>query len=266
MKTLGLVSLNVVVLFALAVALCYGSQGYEYIVDEHTTGLWHMNEGEGMEAIDASPNGFNGEIQGVAQWGEEGWKKEGEPDHSFAFDGNTRINVGFIPELINPASNSITIEAWVYPENLNGWHVICSHWSGPEGAYHFACDNALPQASVNTENGKASLRGAAITPQDWYHFAISYDSDSGDVTLYVDGKVAAEKAGHGGKMKNLNTGFDMIIGSKHDRSFSWLGMMDEVRISNIARAPEELSPNLKGSQSVYHHGNLVLTWGAIKER
>lgn len=252
--------------FALVTALCYGSQGYEYIVDENTTGLWHMNEGDGMEAIDASPNGFNGAVQGVAQWDEEGWKKEGEPGHSFLFDGNTGIIIGNIPELINPESNSITIEAWVYPENLGGWHVICSHWSGPEGAYHFAMDNALPQCSINTDNGKSSLRGAAIAPQDWYHIAATYDSDSGDMTLYVNGEVAAENAGHGGKMKNLNTGFNVVIGSKHGSPFPWLGMIDEVRISNIARAPEELSPNLKSLQSVSPHDNLVLTWGAIKER
>ncbi len=266
MKTLVIVSLNVVFLLMLSISLCYGSQGFEYMVDEHTVGLWHMNEGAGEEALDASPNGFNGEVRGNAQWGEEGWKVEGDPGHSFVFDGNTLINLGYVEELVKPESNSITIEAWVYPENLSGWHVICSNWSGPEAAYHFACDNALPQASINTDKGKASLRGAAIQPQDWYHFAISYDSDSGDVTLYVAGEVAAEKPGHGGRITDFDNGYDVVIASKHDSSYKWLGMLDEVRISDIARAPEELSPNLKGPQSVSPLGSLVLTWGAMKER
>ena len=78
--------------------------------------------------------------------------------------------------------------------------------------------------------------------------------------------MAAEKPGHGGKITDFNQGYDVVIGSKHDSSYKWLGMMDEVRISDIARAPEELSPNLKGLQSVSPHGSLVLTWGAIKER
>jgi hypothetical protein len=35
-----------------------------------------------------------------------------------------------------------------------------------------------------------------------------------------------------------------MIGTKASREFHWVGLMDEVRFSSIARKAEELSPNL----------------------
>ena len=91
---------------------------------------------------------------------------------------------------------------------------------------------------------------------------------TGDVKLYVDGKLVAEKKGHGGQITDDKLGFDVVIGSKHNLSLGWNGMIDEVRISDIARTAEELSPNLKQAQvgptGVSPRGNLVLTWESIK--
>ena len=111
---------------AFGAALSYGAQGFEYAPDNHTLALWHMNEGSGDIIGDASPNGFDGLVEGTANWGEEEWKKGGDTGKSFDFVGVTVINVGPEDKLITP--DAITVEAWVYPRDLGGWKLICCHW------------------------------------------------------------------------------------------------------------------------------------------
>ena len=256
-----------IVMFALVSSLCYGSQGFEYVVDNHTLALWHMNEGNGDKIADASRNKFDGKVEGNVRWGKEGWKQGGAAGHSFVFDGSTRINLGHVKELIMPKSNSITVEAWVNPQDLSQkWHVIYSNWSGPSAAYHFACRFKVPHFFLKTDKGMAEVTGGGrLKLGTWYHMAGTYDSKTGDVKLYVDGKLVAKKAGHGGKITDNNLRFDVVIGSKDNFSLSWKGTIDEVRISDIARTPIELSPNLGApGKSVSPLGSLCLTWGAIK--
>lgn len=58
----------------------------------------------------------------------------------------------------------------------------------------------------------------------------------------------------------------MVIGSKNTRQFKWKGLVDEVRISDIARDPDVLSPNLSGPQSVeYTKFTLSVVWGSLKQ-
>jgi len=164
------------------------------------------------------------------------------------------------------------MEAWVNPADLSKkWHVIVSNWGAPPAAYHFSCRFGVPHFFIKTDKGMAEVtekEGAKLKLGEWYHMAGTYDSKTGDVKLYVDGKLVAEKKGHGGQITDDKHGFDVVIGSKHNLSLGWNGMIDEVRISDIARTAEELSPNLKQAQAgptgVSPRGNLVLTWGSIK--
>ena len=262
-----LIFAGTIVISSLVSPFCYGSEGFEYVVDNHTIALWHLNEGKGDKVADASRNKFDGEVEGNVRWGEEGWKKGGAAGHSFVFDGSTRINLGHVKKLIMPKSNSITIEAWVKPVDLSQkWHVIFSNWSGPSAAYHFACRFKVPHFFLKTDKGMAEVTGGGrLELEKWYHMAGTYDSQSGDVKLYVNGKPVAENAGHGGKITDNNLRFDVVIGSKDNFRLSWNGTIDEVRISDIARTSKELSPNLKTpGQSVSRLGALLLTWGAIK--
>lgn len=64
----------------------------------------------------------------------------------------------------------------------------------------------------------------------------------------------------------IGAGFDVIIGSKNTRQFNWIGLMDEVRISGIARDAEVLSPNLAAPQAVeFTAVSLPIRWGQLKQ-
>ena len=60
--------------------------------------------------------------------------------------------------------------------------------------------------------------------------------------------------------------YDVIIGSKNTRQFKWKGLIDEVRISAIAREADVLSPNLEAPQAVeFTELTLPLLWGSLKQ-
>jgi hypothetical protein len=250
------------VLMSISQMISYAAGGFEYIPDNHTLALWHMNEGSGDKIADESPNSFEGVVEGNHDWGEEEWKKGGNAGSSFVFDGTTFINIGNVKELITP--NAITVEAWVYPEDLNGWKLICCNWSGPPGAFHLACDNATPKFHINTTNGGANASASQqLQTSQWYHIAGTYDSGSGEIQIFIDGEVAGT-ANHGGNLADND--YDVIIGAKHAGDFPWNGMMDEVRISDIVRESDELSANLTKPMPVNALCTLTTTWGVIKDR
>ncbi|MDE0483462.1 MAG: LamG domain-containing protein [Candidatus Poribacteria bacterium] len=244
-------------LLFLGITTCFAEGGFEYLPDNNTLGLWHFDE---AKVKDISNNNVEAKVEGKAAWDpNQDWNKEDKPGKSFRFDGNTVISLGKAKELL--PETAVTVEAWVYPEDLNGWRLICANWDGPPGAYHLGVSNAMPKFHINTTNGGASAEPAeALKLKQWYHIAGTYDSNA--VKLYINGKEAASKD-HGGKLKGAD--YDVVIGSKNTRQFKWIGLIDEVRISDIAREADELSPNFEKPQAVeLTELTLPLLWGSLK--
>ena len=249
--------LSCVSLFFLTAATSFGADGFEYIPDNKTLGLWHFNE---AEVKDVSDNDVKAKVEGKAAWEKnQDWNKADKSGKSFRFDGNTVISLGKAKALIPEVA--ITVEAWVYPEDLSGWRLICTNWDGPPGAYHLGVSNGKPKFHINTANGSASAEPEeSLELKQWYHVAGTYDSKA--VKLYLNGKEVASK-NQGGKL--IDAGYEVIIGSKNTRDFKWIGLIDEVRISDIARDADELSPNLEKPQAVEWTGQtLPLLWGSLK--
>ena len=212
--------------------------GSDYLPDEWTLGLWHF---DGENIADSSINAVQGVIEGNAQWStNQDWHEDAKPGHSFSFDGNTLITLGHADVLI--PTDAITVEAWVYPQDLSGWRLVGTNWDLPPGAYHLGVRSGYAQFQINTDRGEAFV--IAEVPLElgkWSHLAGTYDSNLNQVKFYVNGVEVASME-HSGKLADND--FDVVIGSKNNRRYKWNGLIDEVRISSIARQPEELSPNL----------------------
>lgn len=240
------------------IATSFGAEGFDYLPDNNTLGLWHF---DGAEVTDVSENGMKADVEGKAAWdANQAWNKEDKAGKSFVFDGNTVISLGEADVLI--PKTAITIEAWVYPEDLSGWRLIFTNWDGPPGAYHLGVQNGITKFHINTEKGVA-FAGAAkpLELEEWQHVAGTYDSN--EIKLYIDGKEVGA-TNHGGEL--VGTEYDVIIGSKNTRQFKWKGLMDEVRISGIAREADVLSPNLDAPQAVeFTAFTLPMFWGHLKQ-
>lgn len=257
-RTLVLTIFTLILIFVAVQA--FATEGFDYIPDENTLALWHFDNDDGDNIIDSSPNKFNGTVEGKADWGDEGWKKDGAVGKSFLFDGTTVINVGKIKELIRP--DEITVEAWVNPSDLSGWKLICCNWGGAVvGAYHLGVEAGVPKLHITNAAGVTTF-AAAVAPlnvDEWQHVAGTYDGKS--IKIYVNGELANE-ANASGALKDND--MDVIIGSKDSREFQWKGRIDEVRISKIARDPKELSPNMTAPMAVKPANKLATTWADVK--
>ena len=266
--------LNLIISLALAILIsglyhaADAATGFEYRPDEHTIGLWHFNEGSGATVKDESQNNIKAEIEGKPDWGKDGWNKEGG-GKSFVFDGKkSAIVIGGIKDkrankLLTP-DNEITVEAWVYPEDLTSWKLICCHWAGAVGKYHLGVTNGVPNMHVNTDKGTNNAASAlALGVKEWYHVAGTYDGKN--IKIYINGKLEGEKP-HKGKM-TTGSPWDVMVGTKGSREFKWGGFIDEVRVSSIARTAEELSPNFDGPQAVkLNPSSLPVHWGELKKK
>ncbi len=213
--------------------------GSDYQPDAWTLGLWHF---DGENIADSSTNAVQGVIEGNAQWStNQDWHEDAKPGHAFSFDGDTLITLGHADVLI--PTDAVTVEAWVYPQDLSGWRLIGTNWDSPPGAYHLGVRGGFPQFEINTDQEGITfvLAEVQLELEQWSHLAGTYDSNLNLVKLYVNGVEVASME-HSGKLADND--FEVVIGSKNNRAFKWNGLIDEVRISSIARQPEELSPNL----------------------
>jgi hypothetical protein len=245
-------------------SVTWAATGYEYLPDANTVGLWHFNEGKGADVTDESATGAEALVEGAAAWdANEDWNSEASGGTAFAFDGATLLAVANEVKDLQP--DVITVEAWVYPEDLGGWKLICTHWGGAQvGRYHLGVDAGTPKFHINTSGGGTVFAGAVETLelQTWTHVAGTYDGD--DVRLFINGEEVGIAAG-GGDLEGVGAGHDVVIGGKASREFQWNGLLDEVRVSDIARNPDELSPNMTGPSAVDPAADsLPVVWGALR--
>lgn len=229
-------------------SMAWAATGYEYRADANTVGLWHFNEAKGADVVDESATAAEGIIEGVAAWdANEEWNAEESGGTAFAFDGATQIAIPNDVKALQP--DMVTVEAWVYPVDLGGWKLIGAHWGGAiVGRFHLGVEAGIPKFHVNAGGVVAfAASSEALELDTWTHVAGTHDGS--EVRIYINGEELGSAAANG-DLEDAGADHDVVIGSKASREFQWNGLLDEVRVSDVARAPEELSPNLTGPAAV----------------
>lgn len=229
-------------------------------VDEHVKLYLKFDEGSGNKVKDLSGNGNDGTITG-AKWVDGKFGKALE----FNGAGNNDAKVNFV-EIPDSASlditDAITIEVWVNPEDVDCGYALLKQnsYGAPKfvgGTYQFYL-NVAGQTIVNEIAGK-------ITPGIWQHCAAVYDGK--EMRQYLNGELVLSKPQVGAIDVSGNR---VTIGN----SFGWhsngnknfIGRIDEVRVSDIARSVNEIKESMKGYMSeVYPVEKLAVEWGWIKE-
>ena len=253
---------GVIVCLLATAGVALAATGYRYCPDADTLALWHLDEGKG-EVVDESDNAVEGLIEGVGAWdSNEDWDAGASGGKAFSFDGGTLIAVPSDVAVVQP--DIITVEAWVYPVDLGSWKLICTHWGGAiVGSYHLGVETGIPKFHINT--GAGTFFAPALDQLEldvWTHVAGTYDGS--DVRIYINGEEAGS-AGADGDLESGSPDHDVCIGGKASREFQWNGLLDEVRISGIARGADELSPNLSGPQAVEPSADTLSTlWAALR--
>ena len=156
-------------------------------------------------------------------------------NHALSVDGAGAM-ASFPPDRAALPDGSFTIEAWMRADALDGYRTIAGKTDDAEyilmlrrGRPHFVVhlDGAYVFAGADSAN--------AVAPGDcWHHLAGVFDGQ--EVRLYIDGRLIARKEAKG--KRTLND-LPLLVGAVPSpigvASFPFDGMIDELRLSTVAR-------------------------------
>ncbi len=167
-------------------------------------------------------------------------------NYGLQFNGvNNKVGVNDSPEL-NPNS-AITLEVWInahqWAGSIWGACLISKQGTNPDKGYGLTVgENGRIEFnhSVN-QSWKAVQTPPILGLNTWYHIAAVYDLST--MKLYVNGILQATVDTQGSP--TLGTGVTMIIGDNPTWSGRYFkGIMDEIRVWEVARSQEQIQENM----------------------
>ncbi|MBI5472559.1 MAG: T9SS type A sorting domain-containing protein [Ignavibacteriae bacterium] len=211
-----------------------------YISDSYTVGLWHLDEASSSVFQDASSYHNDAQAFGTSvvagRFGNARYFN-GSTDYAFVSDpANGSLDFG--------TEQSFTLEAWFKTESLAEQRIIRKGLAPVQGY-----ELGLAQGKVfgiigNREDGTPPdtllrvISAATYNDNQWHHASVVRDRATRKLYLYVDGVQAATPVVDNfpySLANNVPLGIGRWYGSTMPLYFH--GVVDEVRISNIARHP-----------------------------
>jgi RHS repeat-associated protein len=234
--------------------------------DTNFKGVWHLANGSPLDATDSTSNSNNG-----ASYGPVG--STGKIGGAASFSGsNQYIDVGNGTSL-QITGSAITVEAWINTSesNPNQWkRILVKETPGnadPFIAYGFDRVANTNFVGFGVSHGAAGTNVTAnsITPLvlgAWTHIVGTYDGSS--VKVYLNGTLNAQAATSGAIG---GTTQDVVIGADTANSSEYFnGLIDEARISNVARSADWIAAeyNNQNSPATFYSVGIadVNGWGA----
>jgi hypothetical protein len=226
----------------------------EYSVDVNTAMLLHMDEASGNIVTDASGNSNHGVASGSTI-------VDGKFEKSRSFTTTfEQISIQDSPTL-DFGTGTFTAEAWINTLGLPNVAGHPHHKRGTGGIGWFtSIGDGLISVSVNPyPDSNSGISGTRyVADGQWHHIAVIISNT--DMQLYVDGELDAQRPILSpGSVDNDGV---LVLGLQGGNPFPFRGLMDEVRISNTARSPDEFNLQLRptalaGTPSL---NTIDLTW------
>lgn len=176
----------------------------------------------------------------------------------FVFKGAALINV-----VADIESNNLHIDTWAKPDVVNNltqltmealirvrnYDRLISTVMGIEGQFLIRLGDAgFPsnqiQIATSAGNFPAADANKGLPTNEWVHIALTYDSVTGDMKIYVNGKVQSEGVKKAGPVNLGRNGVDgFYIGRSYEDSRFLAGEISECRIWNVVRTQEQIAGN-----------------------
>jgi len=191
--------------------------------DQNTTLVYHFAEPSGTPPADATGNGNNAQNAGLPD-------DSGLIGPGLRLSGKNSVTIPASTSLNWTDGQSLTWSAWINASALQPNEAIFSRRSGGND-FLIGADNGALFVEVN---GTRSQGSAPIQAKTWHHLAVV--ADGGKVTLYIDGTASATLSASVPALSSPA----LIGGDSPDATAgnaAFVGEMDELEISNIARSP-----------------------------
>jgi len=174
--------------------------------------------------------------------------------HGVRFDGvDDWIRVPDAPELDSIAP--ITVEAWIKPDSYpNEVHIVSHHDHGAQTGWVLLVYQGGQMQFRYQFGGSINSSGyTPVSPGTWHHVAAT--CDSGVVRLFVDGFQVHQGTIPTGVAEDY-VGPLAIGRAAYSDAFHFLGIIDDVRLSNVVRYTGDFTPE----HSFSPDGNTVALW------
>ena len=230
--------------------------------DEHTVVLYSFESVNGNVLEDLSDYGNDGTLMG-ADLG------DGKFNQGLVFGGSAQGDFVEIPDNESiDQTEGLSVEMWLYLDSEPS--------GGGQGVTKGSTYKVGPRNNLKAELRMATTDvawGSAVilseqdlTLQKWIHIAATYDAESGDGKLYIDGEIDNESNIAGG---NIVTNDNVLWLGRGGTPFLD-GILDELRVSNIARSQEEIKMLMNLGidgviAAVTPQDKLATTWGKIRK-
>jgi hypothetical protein len=226
--------------------------------EEGLVARWRFDEGKGKAAVDS----VSGKEDAILR---RFWYLPGVSGTAVKFDG-------FTARIVRKASDAphltdaFTIEAWVVPQAYPwNWCAIVNQEKEHKAGYFFGIDDIGRVGLHLTVDGKwyeCTSEETIPFMEKWSHVAGTFDKDAG-ITVYIDGKVAARlpvkgtltfaadvdlEIGRNHKKMLLNPKWLVRKGVNFATSYSFDGLIDELKIYNRALSAGEVEQTYKASK------------------
>ncbi len=243
----------------------------EMIADRNTVGLWHLNEtandscAGSADVCDSSGEANHGVETGTTITTTDQFLGAAARD----FDGtNDFVQITTGSELNFTQPQPFTVEAWVKTDTVSGEHIIFNKQrnTANELIINLEINGGVPTFIFGKQNvGSTSLSAPAIVTGKWYHLAGV--SDGTTLYLYVNGEVANQTPI---TITNATQSLaDLYIGELYDGTLRWDGIIDEVRLSNVARSASQIKmaaqrrPYGVFTSDVVDFGGVINSWSNL---
>ncbi|MBL8535113.1 MAG: LamG domain-containing protein, partial [Betaproteobacteria bacterium] len=177
-------------------------------------------------------------------------------DAGGALDFRTWNRYVTIPDDASLRPQQLTLEAWVNRgAAASTWDAVAmkssnSSWNDgyglaiyPDGRLHFFINN-YNNVEISTP----------LAVDTWTHVAGTYDGAT--LRLYVNGEEVASRVYSG----TINHTTQPLLLGQGAGGYPWRGMLDEVRLWNVARSAEDIAANYRAAIVGSHEG-LIGRWG-----
>jgi hypothetical protein len=209
--------------------------------------VYHFNEGSTSATIvDATSNGKNAVQTNTTL-------ATGEITGAYQFNG-TNSNILSTSNAFN-ITGSFTLSAWVNSTSFTGYtdqKVLTNQSSYSLGGYKLSLyggsattmyDEVETRSATGTVSlDRAATGGTALTLGIWHYIQGIYDSSTSTFYSYLDGKLDRSLTG---AVASGNNGSNLSIGSDFAAANWFYGIIDEARISNVAKSADWIKAEYK---------------------
>jgi hypothetical protein len=203
-----------------------------YQPDANTVGLWHLDEQSGSGAYLKDSAGTNhGTPTGTTF-------TQGKIGAGRNFNGSSYITVPTSTPL--DLTSVFTIETWINPTSVAGIQRLATKWSGTFGYFLAFSESGNATPRCLAQGASQGYRDASTTVpiNVWTHLACVYSGSA--INIYING-ILSNGTLTGTVPATLGaSGTNLFIGSSNGGASLFIGTIDEVRISNIARTADQI--------------------------